>query len=368
MNRFVIRRTSRRAHGQTLVLLALMLVVITGMIGLSVDVGNTLGRQRRIQSAVNAGAMAGMVAYSENKTNAGVREDIRRGLSGHGVDLDDPAYDLLEFKYVLKDGTEIAIPANQAQQANVKKIKVEARERVTTFFARVVGQDTLPARAQGAACEGSYMIGTYPYGVPYYLEVGHNRQFKADATTLQSPQFKKLNGSTASKLTWEEASPPIFAIDSGNGKWGVSGQHNGWMSWLGGGSSDLRESLSFPGNLPEGFEDSPAPAGQEVLPTQGDGKLQVGDWINGKTGTDSDVTKDAGPLEQHVQMQDLMQLPMIDIALNPDGSQGNGTNARFHVKAMGYFYLRSVDWKGNPKSLVFEYVASAPVPSVSCLP
>lgn len=61
-----------RVRGQSLPLLGLMIAIIVGMVGLSVDVGNTFSEERRAVTAANTAAMAGMNAYigrSENTNN-----------------------------------------------------------------------------------------------------------------------------------------------------------------------------------------------------------------------------------------------------------------------------------------------------------
>jgi Flp pilus assembly protein TadG len=65
------KKVSQRQKGQAIVLVALMIVVLTGMLALSVDVGNSYGQRRMLQTAADAAAMAGTHLAMEQVTNAG---------------------------------------------------------------------------------------------------------------------------------------------------------------------------------------------------------------------------------------------------------------------------------------------------------
>jgi uncharacterized membrane protein len=91
--------------GQSIVLLALMLVVIIGFVALSVDVGNAYAEQRRVQSAANAGALAGMNAVLEKQPNAKVWENVKRALAGNRIQTNRPEY-TYNAEYIRADGTK----------------------------------------------------------------------------------------------------------------------------------------------------------------------------------------------------------------------------------------------------------------------
>ncbi len=75
--------------GQSLPLIAVMLVVIIGLVGMSVDVGNAYGQQRRIQLVTNAGALAGMNAVSRSASNADVCTSVQSTVTANRVARDD---------------------------------------------------------------------------------------------------------------------------------------------------------------------------------------------------------------------------------------------------------------------------------------
>jgi len=71
------------APGQSIPLIALLIVVLIAMVGLSVDVGNTYAQQRNTVRATNAAALAGMTELirSNSDQKAGqIIQDLCRGL------------------------------------------------------------------------------------------------------------------------------------------------------------------------------------------------------------------------------------------------------------------------------------------------
>jgi Flp pilus assembly protein TadG len=64
-------KSTRLQKGQAIVLVALMLVALTGMLALSIDVGNSYAHRRMLQTAADAAAMAGTHLAMEQITNAG---------------------------------------------------------------------------------------------------------------------------------------------------------------------------------------------------------------------------------------------------------------------------------------------------------
>ena len=78
---------SRHQAGQSIVILAITLVVLVAMVGLSVDVGIAYAQQRRVQSIANAGALAGMHAMQTNKsaTNNQVWQAVQLAFTGKQV-------------------------------------------------------------------------------------------------------------------------------------------------------------------------------------------------------------------------------------------------------------------------------------------
>jgi Flp pilus assembly protein TadG len=69
------KQVRRWQQGQAIVLVALMIVALTGMLALSVDVGNAYTQRRQLQAVANAAAMAGTHLGMEQIRNAGGTQD-----------------------------------------------------------------------------------------------------------------------------------------------------------------------------------------------------------------------------------------------------------------------------------------------------
>ena len=69
------RMKFRQQKGQAIVLVALMVVALSGMLALTVDVGNSYTQRRLLQTAADAAAMAGTHLGMEQITNAGGTQD-----------------------------------------------------------------------------------------------------------------------------------------------------------------------------------------------------------------------------------------------------------------------------------------------------
>jgi len=75
MAKRVNRNISQLQKGQAIVLVALMIVALTGMLAMSIDVGNSYTHRRLLQTAADAAAMAGAHLGMEQVTNAGGVQD-----------------------------------------------------------------------------------------------------------------------------------------------------------------------------------------------------------------------------------------------------------------------------------------------------
>src|SRR3982075_1863974 len=69
------KRTRRSQQGQAIVLVALMIVALTGMLALTVDVGSAFQQRRELQAVASAAAMAGTHLGMEQIRNAGGTQD-----------------------------------------------------------------------------------------------------------------------------------------------------------------------------------------------------------------------------------------------------------------------------------------------------
>lgn len=362
-------KQSRRVSGQSTVLLALMLVVLVAFVGLSVDVGHVYAEQRRVQQAANAAALAGMAAWDKNHTNGTVTADIQRTLTANGIDYSAGSSYIYSALYVLEDGTTRLLrdlAAGDKPPSNVERVAVTIREEVDTYFARVVGRQSLPAIATAYSCLGGYNLGVYPVGLNVEIrpEQGLEKYLGPwNSSTDRGATVIPYN--TTTQATWREwhtaatspsGQPEYVKIPFHNKFDAMSGVHFPWLVWRSGTSHSndtLNASLSYPGNLQSStFLEATPPAGSTNGPRPNE--LEAGDWLDVDPGTRS---ANEGVLTEHVTMGDIMIMPMYHDAL-PNGNGASG-NYVVQVVKMGMFRLVDANQTGNGKFMAFEYLGTS---------
>ncbi len=410
----------RKQAGQSIVLLAAMIVVIIGMVGLSVDVGNAYGQQRRMQNAANAGALGAMNAVLYGMENQDVWNNVRTTLAGNHVALDSAQY-TYKLDYIDADGdvktlcawtgsggcpsgSEIANNV-EAPPDDLDRVRLTITERVDTYFARVVGRNDLTVGADGDACAGYFSIGVYPVGVPVKLKPEETASGPSGVASFgagpASPNAKPNPTATpgssggGSGGSGADNYHYIYPVDTDTGQpdydnplpadqfpsdgddWDpemignfvylpvsnktddAPGVHVTWYSWSGGnGANELKNSWSNPGSLAEDFTEGTPPADTDLpSPTKPIAKkLDIFDWINGDTGVKASANDN---------MEDLVGeeilLPMYD------HGEKKGNNQVYHFVKMGVFKLVSFNLKGQDedanapakKYILLQYIGDA---------
>jgi Flp pilus assembly protein TadG len=135
-------RSGRDESGQVFALVAISLVVLLAMTGLVLDVGHAYFVQRALQADADAAATAGATELP----NAGVAVATAQSYSGSVGGKNERA-----------NVTEVATTATtkclaQAPCNPVNAIVVRQSTQVKTFFARVVGIDSINVSARATAC------------------------------------------------------------------------------------------------------------------------------------------------------------------------------------------------------------------------
>ncbi len=360
-----------RTRGQSLPLIGLMIAVIVGMVGLSVDVGNTFSEERRAVTAANSAALAGMNTYitrSQSTTNRIVYQSIVNSLSAHGVQVTAPGAEpqrdelTLQAMYLdaqgrpIRNGSPFITDDTNPVPNNVAFIQVDLRGRVDTAFARVVGRDDLPINALAHAGTCASGAGVYPITISSQVIDGNrfinpnNPDQNWREVTYDSPD---LSGRfTAMRVIVSGSTTP------GNFSW------LRWRDSIPGATSEprLAASLTGEGNLSEGFEEAPWPTPQDRPATYPEqpGTLNVGDWVWGATGyMNSNDVRDA--LDEHIRVGTRMVLPIHSNAVL------QGDNSRFHIVRLGLFVLVGKGQTRNDKWLDFIFLGDARPQQRACL-
>jgi hypothetical protein len=355
-----------RRKGQSIPLIALLIVVLFGLVALSVDVGNTYAQNRNAVRATDAAALAGMDKLIHGGLDGDIAAAIKASFLSNGIKAQlSPELGVtsderkIDAQYLDAGGNWLGrcnIGNCGGVPKNVTYIRLNTTGTVDTYFARVVGQNTLPVKAQAFAAQCSPVKGVYPIGVNAADLDTNGFIPPSDPAEAQfygkyiDPQYP--NGLTQRRI-YRKANfdtPGSFS----------------WLQWRDGASFgsavSTNEMLAKDGNLDMKFEEvtpwpnknEAAPAGYPLLP----GELSEGDWIHGNTGmTNSNDVKDA--LDFHITYGTIMNLPIID------KSSGQGQNTSFQMQRMGAFRL--VGYGGAGANAYFDLVYVGDADKTACL-
>lgn len=136
-----IRR--RGESGQTLVLVAVLLVVLLGFAALAIDIGSLYGERRRMQNAADGAALAGV-------------EELCVWRGGTQESAESAAIAMAQ-DYASRNGADWAIPVPTVNSNIDVTLKVTAGRTSNTLFAAVLGPTTAEVAATASAtCESPY--------------------------------------------------------------------------------------------------------------------------------------------------------------------------------------------------------------------
>jgi Flp pilus assembly protein TadG len=128
-------RTGER--GQALPLIILMFVVLCGCVGLTIDVGFGLLQKRRLQAAVDLGALSGAQQLPGTLASSDARSFTRSNFA------------LASAQHVNVDATTSCMVAGCAEH---DRLRLTASTQTPTFFVKLFGVDEWTVTARGAAC------------------------------------------------------------------------------------------------------------------------------------------------------------------------------------------------------------------------
>lgn len=364
---------NRKARGQSTVLIAMMIVVLLGMVGLAVDVGNTYAEQRSTVRATNAASIAAMDVMIRGGSDAGVAQAIRGSFQSNGIQIqDDPNVPLtqgqrrVESVYLDVAGNPIGncrvgycldgIPTGAAY------VQVNVNGLVDTYFARVVGTRTLPVNARAFAGRCWPTENTYPIAISS-ADLDKNG-FVPPSDEAQKQFYGLYSDNT---LTEPKTQRRIYLKENMSAPGSFS-----WLAWKGDSSytneNGLQAMMEKGGNLSKGFQEvTPWPDAKDPAPTkngvvvypQYPNQIGATDWIFGNKGLSWSTDLKAA-LQFHVDNRTKMNLPIVSKVVTVDG-----VNA-FYMQRMGTFYLRGFSQQGGANaSLDLVYLGDSS--EVACL-
>ncbi len=350
------RLIRRRRHGQSIPIIALMILVLIAMVGLSVDVGNTFSQERKAVSASNAAAISAMTTYLKHSTNAitdgAVYTSIRDSLTNNGMTIGDgtsgtvqvAAYYLNSQGEILPERPTIIEDSGQTVPSNVAYIQVKLNGQVDTSFARAVGRNQLPigASAHAGLCQATN--GIYPLAVDTkYLNFDTGKFNTVSLTQpVSSTEYKTVTSGTFAGYTQRR----LYVSDN------TAPGSFSWLRWTDTSGSTsaptLAASLTGSGNIADAFQEAPWPsgvtgktAGYPIDP----GIPTVGDWIWGSPGWKNSNAVDAG-IDALITAPTRMILPIYDTMLS------SGSNVQVHVIKFGTFVITAKSSQGGANAYI----------------
>ncbi len=348
-----------KRQGQSIIIIALIIVVLVGMVGLSVDVGNAYAQNRNAVRATDAAALAAMDKLIRHGNDSSIGKVIVASFKSNGITAQidptavaQPGEREIQARYLDSNGNWIGscyIGSCGSVPTNVTYIQINTSGLVDTYFARVVGRPTLPVKAQAFAAQCTPVNGVYPIAINS-ADLDDNG-FKAPSDESEMPFYGRYSDNTYQNLTARRIYRKANFGNPGNFS---------WLQWKTdpsfGNAKSTGEMLTGDGNLDLGFEEvtpwpdqsTTAPDGYPLLP----GELSAEDWIAGNTGSSpSDDIRAA--LDYHIEHRTILNLPIVD-----SQAFGQGQQTFFHFNRMGAFYLRGYD-KSGLSWFDFVYIGQA---------
>ncbi|MCS7286082.1 MAG: VWA domain-containing protein [Anaerolineae bacterium] len=281
----------QKDKGQSILIIAGAIVGIMALFALVTDLGYYYAQQRIVRNAVEAGAIAGAHKLTQqNVTNQNVLLAVRDYVERNGLSWQN---DRIEAYYLDQDGNILGlIPANNnppPSQAN--GVLVKATRNSGTFFARIIGFESMPAPASAKAtiiCGSCSASNLFPIAV-------HDSVFDS---TGGVPVFGY------DYIIWDTGNPQA----PGN---------FGWIRW--------RDQNPDEQTLVQNMAD-----------TTRSGRWSVGEWVYGTTG----VTWGSGVREELQKRIDGTRPSSVTLIVY-EQSQGQGANTQYKVVGFARFKIKA---------------------------
>src|SRR5262245_13239966 len=131
--------------GQVIAFSLVCMVVLIAMVGFAVDAGHAYLVQRQLQSGVDAAALAG----AQELPDAGMATTVAKL---YGPDAKNPPTSIDNAQTSVEMKCVKSAPGCSSQFGTYNAVQVSATSSVRTFFARVIGIDSIDVDAKATAC------------------------------------------------------------------------------------------------------------------------------------------------------------------------------------------------------------------------
>ncbi len=349
------------AKGQTMVLVALCMVVLIGFVGLAVDGGSMFAQRRNAQNAADAMAMGAardmLTIFNANNGSDGsvadeqtISSTLATLASAHGVSRSNVhAYFVNDDKQVV-GSAEVGYNGGVAFSQGVKGIAVKDYSQTNAYFMKLLGWNNVGASADSTAFLGivttlgnSQMdsdAGIFPVG--FFTDTDHLNNL--------------IPGHTYTLINQDQHVPGNWGYVGFNGNntphvddaWQACGYNPSvhdtqWNEWCPG-MPGYGSAASGPTLYNTGWPD----------PNSGDLTAYSIHWGEGADGWW--IPGDPGKSNQ--QCHSLSSLAAGQQFLVPvfDDTTGNGNNARFHMIGLAWFTITHSDVDCNGSHLEIDGV------------
>lgn len=361
----------RKAAGQSIILIAFIIAVLVGMVGLSVDVGNAYAEQRAAQRAANSAAIKGADSLIKGRSDDDIYKDLIQTLEANGMNMApkgsaaEGGQTALTAFYLDEKGNVVGpvggTSGSRPPSKDVTYVQVTLNGKTTTYLARVFGQDTLPVNVETYGGRGPCSSGVYPLAV-------EDRVFKDAVNDVD--QGGTYNDSFYLDKPWRR----VYLKENSPLPGGFS-----WLRWQADPSSGSAKQMALDwtgaGTIDQGFEEAPWQNGTEAGSEPQDypyleGYINTHDWVYGSTGLANSIKDE---LDTFIKHRTEVILPFFDVA------SGNGANSYYHVSGLGRFlileYGQDKNHHGNPHYIDLVYLGpndgcpmTVDVPRTECPP
>jgi Putative Flp pilus-assembly TadE/G-like len=337
-----------KARGQSIPLIAIMLVVLFGFAALAMDVGNVYAEQREVVRATNAAALEGMAAVdAERGDGLEVYTRVIDSLQSNGIQashLADAAQagDMqVTISFLDAAGQQVGgmtcsrATCNAtgalwtANRDKISYVKVDVEGQVDTYFARLLGQEDFPVNSVAHAQSGICASGLYPIAVEASLLNTTNYTFNEPDRLYSDDTFTRLSQKRV--LLRDDLATGTFGFLRWNESYGFASE------------STLVAGLSGDGTADEGYTEADWPlnagGGSAVALNETDGyplvpgQMNPNEWIHG---ADSSLMATSGVqtvIADHIRNRTLVNLPIYSFVT------ANAPNTVYYMRDVQRFLI-----------------------------
>src|SRR5262249_37941860 len=144
------RRNSSRRQGATLVLAAVAMITVAAVAALAIDLGMLYKAKGDAQRAAEAAALAGASAFTEYAANDQVIEDTAQARTYRFGRSNKILIDPVDSLEIINPSDSTSLAPQIVRDSQLVRVLVR-RQEVGTWFARLLGVESVPVSAIAAA-------------------------------------------------------------------------------------------------------------------------------------------------------------------------------------------------------------------------